>query len=189
MIRAIVLVGSLAIVAISVLALAGGDSEEGGAPPLEPPPETVDAVSALPSGWKVSDNRVIGVAVGVPPRWRGRTEKNQTLLRSPGSAAVVSVTADRTANALRADLADYALEVAAQIGGPDAKVAEAPRPALGYEAAAARSGKTEVIVVRRPELAAYPMLVARNPKVKAGELDAIVEVIVASLRGRPVSAG
>ena len=45
-----------------------------------------------------------------------------------------------------------------------------------------------MIVVRRPELAAYPMLVARNAKVKAGELDPIVDVIVASLRGRPVTA-
>ena len=42
--------------------------------------------------------------------------------------------------------------------------------------------------MRRPELAAYPVLVASGAKVKARELDPIVETIVASLRGRPANA-
>ena len=188
MIRALVLVGSLAIVAISVLAIVGGDTDEDDPPAIAPPPETVDAVPDLRPGWTVADNRTIGVAVGIPPEWRGKKPENQTLLSSPGNAAVVSITADRTANALQADLEDYALEVAAQIGGADAAVAKTPKPGLGYEAAGARSGDTEVIVVRRPELAAYPMLVASAAGVKASELDPIVAEIVASLRGRPVTA-
>ena len=179
--------GSLAIVAISVLALLG-DEDDGDAPQLKPPPETVDPLPALPAGWTVEDNREIGVAVGVPPRWTGRTPKNQTLLRSPGNSAVVSITADRTSGALAADLEGYALDVASQIAGADAASARTPEPGLGYEAAAARSGDTEVIVVRRPELAAYPMLVASAAGVKPRELDPIVETIVASLRGRPVAS-
>jgi hypothetical protein len=101
---------------------------------------------------------------------------------------VVSVTADRTPDAVEAALEDYALEIASGLGGGEAAEADAPEPGLGYEAAAATAGATEVIVVRRPELAAYPMLVARGAKVKAGQLDPIVETIVASLRGRPVAS-
>ncbi len=61
-------------------------------------------------------------------------------------------------------------------------------PGSGTRLPPPRPVATEVIVVRRPELAAYPMLVARNAKVKAGQLDPIVETIVASVRGRPVTA-
>ena len=81
---------------------------------------------------------------------------------------VVSVSADRTPDAVDAGLEDYALEIAEGLDGGEATGARAPRPAVGYEAAAATSGDTEVIVVRRPELVAYPMLVAKNAKVKAG---------------------
>ncbi len=187
--RFLVLAGALAIVAISVLALLGDGDDEGGQPALEPPPETVDPRPDLPPGWTYHVNRSIGAGVGVPPAWTARTRPVQTILRSPRSSAVVSVTADRSADALGANLEDYAVEVAEQIVGAATAVAKSPEPGLGYEAASARSGDTEVIVIRRPELAAYPVLVASSPRVKAGELDPIVAQIVASLRGRPAASG
>ena len=187
--RVAVLIGALAIVVISVLALVGIDSDEDDSAVLAPPPETADPLPELPPGWRAEENDAIGVALGVPPAWTSKSGKVQTILRSPGSSAVVSVTADRSPDVLGADLDDYALEVAAQIEGADAAKAKAPKPGLGYEAAAARSAATEVIVVRRPELAAYPVLVASGAKVKARELDPIVAEIVASLRGRPANAG
>jgi len=185
--RALVLVGSLAIVAISVLAILGDGDENGDQPELAPPPETADPLPKLPDGWTAVENDAIGVGLGAPPGWSSKASAADTTLRSPGSAVVVSVSANRTADAIDAELEDYALEIAAGLEGGEAQASDAPDPGLGYEAAAATAGATEVIVVRRPELAAYPMLVAANAKVKAGELDPIVARIVGSLRGRPVT--
>lgn len=185
--RIVVLVGSLAVVAISLLAILSG-SDDTSDPPVPPPPETADSLPKLPPGWTSSENDAIGVDLGVPPRWSSKPAASKTTLRSPGSAVVLSVTADRSADAINADLDAYALEIASGLDRGEAEGADPPSPGLGYEAAAATAGRTDVIVVRRTELAAYPMLVARNPKVKPAELDPLVDGIVASLRGRPVAS-
>ena len=114
----------------------------------------------------------------------------------------LSVTADRTGEALHADLTDYALQIAEDLQGEtvvsiDPNSIEQPEGGPGYEVAsvttnAAREGDgagrtLQVVVVRRPELAAYPMLIASGDNVDPAELRPIVNEIVASLRGRPVS--
>lgn len=201
-----VLGGAIAIVAISVAALIGvGASDDDEAAPLAPPPETADPLPPLPAGWTTSENDSIGVAVGVPPGWSNKVATEKTTLRSPGSTVVVSVTADRSGAALEAALNDYALRTAADLqdedGGGVVNIGsvdtDPPGVGPGYEVAsvtanATRTGEAaertlQVVVVRRPELAAYPMLIASGPNVDPGELRPIVDEVVASLRGRPVS--
>ncbi|CAN5563640.1 hypothetical protein BH20ACT15_BH20ACT15_04510 [soil metagenome] len=140
--RVAVLIGALAIVAISVLALVGTNGDEDDPPRLAPPPETADPLPNLPPGWKISTNKAIGVAVGVPPAWSSRTAVSKTILRSPESAVVVSITADRSNGAVDADLDGYALGIAGGLGRDEATATNAPKPGLGYEAGAARAGRT-----------------------------------------------
>lgn len=203
MARVAVLGGAIAIVAISVAALIGvGPSDDDEAAPLAPPPETADPLPQLPAGWTASENDAIGVAVGVPPGWTSKSTDAKTTLRSPGSTVVVSVTADRSGEALQADLTDYALRIAEDLQGEtavsiDPNDTEQPGGGPGYEVASVTANATrtgggaertlQVVVVRRPELAAYPMLIASGPNVDPAELRPIVNEIVASLRGRPVS--
>ncbi len=198
-----VLGGAIAIVAISVAALIGvGVSDDDQAAPLAPPPETEDPLPQLPAEWTASENDLIGVAVGVPPGWTSKATASKTTLRSPGSTVVVSVTADRSGEALEADLTDYALRIAEDLQGEsvvsiDPNDTDQPGGGPGYEVASVTANATrggagaertlQVVVVRRPELAAYPMLVASGPNVDPAELRPIVNEIVASLRGRPVS--
>ena len=203
MARVAVLAGAIAIVAISVAALIGvGASDDDDSAPLAPPPETADPLPRLPNGWTASENDSIGVAVGLPPGWSEKVAGDKTTLRAPGSTVVVSVTADRSGEALHADLTDYALRIAEDLQGEtvvsiDPNSIEQPEGGPGYEVASVTANATregdgagrtlQVVVVRRPELAAYPMLIASGDNVDPAELRPIVNEIVASLRGRPVS--
>ena len=83
----------------------------------------------MPPGWKSIENEAIGVGVGVPPSWSSKAAAANTTLRSPGGAVVVSVSADRTPDAVNAPLEDYALEIAAGLDGGKAAGAKAPTPA------------------------------------------------------------
>lgn len=183
------------VVAISLLALLADSGEEDEQPRLAPPPETADPVPDLPRGWTVGRNGALGVAFGVPPGWTSANSNLETSISSPRRkgdrpAVVISISADRSRDAIEIDLEDYALEVAKSLG--EAEPRETPEPGPGYEAAAAQSrtgNRSQVIIVRRPELAAYPMLISRAKGVKDSALEPFVEEIVASLRGRPVSSG
>jgi hypothetical protein len=164
-VRAVIAAGAIAVTVLAALGIwqVSNDNVED-APPLAPPPETADPLPELPRGWSKAANGEAGFAVGVPPGWSVKTAAGRTTLKSPGSAAVVAITADRSEAAINTDLQGYAVSTAA--GNKDGQ---------GIEA----------IVVRRPELAAYPVLVVSGPGVKAAELEPIVNRIVSTLRGRP----
>ena len=202
--RAVLTAAAVAIACLAGLGIwqLGEDDDDGGVQEtLAPPPETADPLPELPRGWTKTANDAGGFALGVPPGWSAKAAGAKTTLKSPGSGAVVSVTADRTNEALEAQLDAYATGIAERLADGEAPAAtEIPKTlGPGYEAAAVtvppapakggRQHRLEVIVVRRPELAAYPILVASNPAVKPGELDPIVSKLVVSLRGRPVASG
>ncbi|MDP9189192.1 MAG: hypothetical protein M3O25_08080 [Actinomycetota bacterium] len=202
--RVAVLVGALAIVAISMLAIVGVDLGGDEAEPAAPR-ETADPVPQLPPGWSVATNEEIGVAVGVPPGWSNKVSPKQTTLRAPGSTVVVSVIADRSEDAIGADLSDYCQQIAEDLQEDEAAIkldpggTEEPKVGAGYEVASVKAslaptpsgagGQLQVFVVRRPELAAYPILLASGAGVRPAEVEPIVSEIVASLRGRPATAG
>jgi hypothetical protein len=114
---------------------------------------------------------------------------------------VVSVSADRTSDALELPLDDYAKQVAdglASQGFDQLQVAEPEPTDSAYEAVSVtatgiRTGsgvpqRLEVVIVRRPDLAAYPVLIASSTGAPPREL-ARAATSVSSLRGRPVEIG
>lgn len=199
----LIIAGIVLACVAGVWLLTGEDSEPGtatgeGTPPAgeaAPPAETPDPLPKLPRGWTSIANGAGGYAIGVPPGWSAKEAGAKTTLRSPGSAVVVSVTADRSDEALEAPLEDYASKIAASVeeaAAPSA-LADPPKPGPGYEAAGAEApgsaGRIEAIVVRRPRLAAYPVLIASGRGVRPAQLDPIVNRLIGSLRGRPVTLG
>ncbi|MGZ5310686.1 MAG: hypothetical protein ACXWZK_03050 [Solirubrobacterales bacterium] len=180
----------LAIAAVAVISLIQGEEEEGASVRVAPPPETADPLPELPRGWSAETNAAGGFALGVPPGWSAKSAGEQTTLRSPGSSVVARVTADRTEAAVNAGLDEYAEGLLEELGGPDEAEAETMSAPAGYERSTASGEgpggrRLDVFVVRRPELAAFPILVASDRAVKRAKLDPIVAELVGSLRGRP----
>ena len=186
--------------AVAVIELRSDD--ENSVEPPAPPPETSDPLPPLPRGWTETANGAGGFALGVPPGWSAKEVAAKTTLKAPGSVVVARITADRTDEALEAELADYATGIADRLAGGSIVTSVSPAPApgeAGYESAAVvidqvappqgRGQRLEVVVVRRPQLAAYPILIASDLGVKQGRLDPIVTKLVRSLRGRPVQLG
>lgn len=199
--RAVVLTAAVAIAGLAGFGIWQLGEDDGERQELAPPSEISDPVFGLPRGWLKTANAAGGFGLGVPPGWSAKVVGAKTTLKSPGSGVVVSITADRSGEAVGAGLEGYAVGIAERLAG-----GATPRPAgtpkmlgPGYEAAAVQvtqgaasaspGQRLEVVVVRRPELAAYPILVASGATVKRAQLDPIVNRLVASLRGRAVTAG
>lgn len=195
--RAVLIVAVIAVAGIAALVVWNEREEDKDGEPRElvAPPETAERLPPLPRGWTKSANAVLGFVLGAPPGWSAKATSARTTLKSPGSAAVVSVTADRSEQALQVGLAEYARGVAERLtgGAVAVEIEIAVLPASGYEVARTRPKRTgrerlQVLVVRRPELAAYPLLVASDRSAKPAVLAPLVAGIVRSLRGRPVAA-
>lgn len=195
--RVVIAIGAIAVTVLAGLGIwqIAGDDNDDEPVQLTPPPETADPLPALPRGWSKAANGTAGFAVGVPPGWSVKTVGGRTTFKSLGSSVVVAITADRSEEALAADLQEYALSVAEGLGvAAPMAVAEPPKAGgAGYESAAAEgvdgSKRVEAIVVRRPELAAYPIAVVSDAGVKPAELEPIVNRIVGTLRGQPPRGG
>jgi hypothetical protein len=196
MIAAAIAIAGLGGVAVWLLS----DDEDGsdGSEPA-PPAETADPIPRLPPGWTKSMNAAGGFALGVPPGWNDQRDGAKTTLRSPRSSVVAAVTADRSEDALDQDLDAYALGIAERLepGAEQRPLRPLPRSDdPDYETAGAvvidipagaggGAKRLEVIVVRRRDLAAYPLLIASDAAVKRAELDPLTAKLVRSLRGRP----
>ena len=189
--RAVVTSAGIAVAVLAALAVwqLGDDESADTAAQPPPPPETADPLPTLPRHWTPHVNEGGGFAVGVPPGWSVKDAAAQTTLRSPGSAVAVRITADRTNEALEADLGELAAAIAEAIepGGEPARLRPPAKLVAGYEAAGVRAAaRLEVFVVRRAGLAAYPVLVASGEGVGRRQLDPIVRRLIRSLRGRPI---
>jgi hypothetical protein len=176
----------------------GGDGDESPAPR---PPETTDPLPKLPAGWSSHVNGAGGFAIGVPPGWKVRAAAARTTLRAPGTVVVISVTGDRTADALELPLDEYATQVAEGLGTEgfeqlevgEAEPREGPYEAVSVTATGVRDEggqrqNFEVVIARRDELAAYPILIAGHLRAPPRYFSQ-ARASVASLRGRPVELG
>lgn len=194
--RSAALAATLIIAAsLAGVACGGGDDEPGtdGAEVVE----TGDPPAKLPRGWVTVVNADGGFTIGIPKDWRARNNGARATIRAPQSVVAVTITADRSDEAVDAPLGEFvssfAGEVAKRLGDP--KVSGVRQVRSPYEARTAQviaknpstgaRQRIDAVVVRREGIAAYPMLITRNlrtpPKVFRSELTRMI----ASLRGRP----
>jgi hypothetical protein len=184
-----------AIVAlVGLIGLAGcGDDEPAPAP--EHRKETVEKLPKLPPGWHRFVNRRAGFAIGRAPGWRAKRDGATTLLRSPDRLVAISISADRTGEAIEFPLGDYAREAAKALPGFHHLDVRRPHRvkahynSQGVEAKGRSKGGVRqnllFIAMRRDHLATYAVLIASNADRKTGFYENEALRIVRTLRGRP----
>ena len=169
--------------------------------------KTAERRAKLPKGWKTATNKAGGFTIGLPPGWSSRPTKGGqgSIVVAPDDLITLTVTADRTSGALALPLEEFATRTAEALGSDvvdeadrfeDLFVTEAApfKIGHGYEAAAVRASGTSprtgakelifVVVVRRPEDAAYVVISRENAKhSKLASRDDVKEII-RSLRGQ-----
>jgi hypothetical protein len=184
----------LAAAALAVVPVACGSDDP--ADEVEAPVERAQQVPKLPDGWKVERVDAGGYALGVPPGWRAQARDARAQLTSPDELVVVTVTPDRSNEAIEADLEELAQTTAVQYGEQFEKfeLGRSDRYDHAYDAFVVRAGgkhdgvgqEIEVIVLRRGELVTFTVIVQRNERFGTGAYAPTIERIVRSIRSRPV---
>jgi hypothetical protein len=183
-------------VGITVLAGCGGGDGGSGSPATPRPAETTEPPAKPPRGWQKYISPVAGFSVSVPPAWTVAPSGGSTLLRSPDKVVAISITADRTDEALNTPLESYATETLKNLDGFTGLTPTGVRPYKAQYPAAiatadgklASSGvkqRLTLVVLRREGIAAYPVLASRNAGVRSPFVKQI-DAVIHSLRGRPV---
>lgn len=185
--------------ALLALLISACGSEEGD----EPTPdrvETAHQVPKLPEGWTVKRNAAAGFAIGVAPGWQARNDGISMTLRSPDRLVAATVVADRSDEAVEAELDELAETTITAIGGiRDLEPGETRRFGHRYEAVAIEAGgvggKRDVkqdillVVLRRETLATFTVLVASNADEDTSAYEDDLRRMIRSLRSRPVGGG
>jgi hypothetical protein len=190
----------LAILALAVaLAAVGCGEDEAEAPPEVPrKPETVDKLPKLPRGFEEEISRVNGLAFGRPPGWKVSERRTATLLRAPDELVVMSLSADRTDEAVGAEPRELAVRTFQVLEGykgdldpSEPKPFKHPYEAFevrgeGVAAATGVPQRLRVIVLKREGMTVVTAVIAENAREKAPfEVDQALEV-VGTVRTRPV---
>jgi hypothetical protein len=159
--------------------------------------ETPQALPKLPPGWRPVVNTSEGFAFGLPRGWQAReTHSGTSLLRTPDHRIAVSISADRTDQALRQPLGDYATGAATSLGGLRRIKVLGTNPirnrysAVEVRASGLGSGgikeRALLVALRRDHLVTFVIASLRRADVPDAIYGAQVTRIVKTLRSRPV---
>lgn len=187
----------LCLLAAALLGACGSDDPEP-APRAGRTVETAHELPKLPRGWTPYANAAAGFALGRPPGWAVQGEGIVARLTAPDELVAMTLSADRTSEALALEPGDYATQTLAALEGyerPLEPSAARPFPHR-YEAAqthasgvAAGSGVRQdvrVVVIRRAGLATVTAVMAANAKrAPAAEVADALQAL-RTLRTRPV---
>lgn len=192
--------GTLAALAALTLAACGGGDD--GAEP-EPEPRPVEVAHKLPKlkrGWEPHLNRRAGIAIGEPPGWTTRDRGTTTVLRSPDKLIAITITADRTDDALDIPLEQFAARTFAALPGFEGELqpSEPRRFKARYPAAqvqgrgtAADTGvrqRLRVVVMRRKGIVTVVAVIAENARRADKVFSRNAVEAVQTIRTRPVGA-
>src|SRR5688572_29687175 len=169
----------LAILVVLGVLAAGCGSDEEGVVPVERKEETADKLPPLPRGYEEYVNREGGLAFGRPPGWSAKAKGATTLLTAPDGLVSVTITVDRTSDALGVEPEDFAVETIKLVPGFE-KALDSGRAAPfkhAYEGAVARAEGVRqqdglrqivrVVVLERKGVAVVTALIAENAEENA----------------------
>jgi hypothetical protein len=159
--------------------------------------ETPQALPTLPPGWRPVANQSEGFAFGLPPGWQAReTPSGTSVLRTVDRRIAVSISADRTDQALNQPLGDYATGAAKSLGGLSGiKILGTRALRDRYSAVEVRASgfgkggiKEQAVLVglRRDHLATFVVASLRRADVPGVLYGAQVARIVKTLRSQPI---
>jgi hypothetical protein len=92
--------GALAALTLVLALAACGSDEEVQPPEVQRQAETVDDLPKLPRGFEPHISRINGLALGRPPGWKATRKGVATFLIAPDKLVVMSLSADRSDEAL-----------------------------------------------------------------------------------------
>jgi hypothetical protein len=189
-----------------VLAAAGCGEREEPEPTTTTPVEQAEKVPKLPDRWKVLRVPDQGFALGQPPGWhKGRqclakktSPGTTTVLCSPDRLLTLSISADRSAEALEITPEEFAARVMARLSENYQKPLDPGKPkpfkahydgaqvnATGKAAKGIRED-VRVIVMRRDDVAVFTAVIAKHASKATGTHTKFAERALKSLRSRPV---
>ena len=191
------------IAAVLAVVGCGGDDDEKQPPPPTERVETVDKLPKLPDRWKRYENRRGGFVVGLPPGWKAsdRDRGPVSLIRSYDRLVAISISPDRTDEALGIDIDQFAARATAALPGLEGAAQPSdPRPykhryeavQSTLEAKEADSGvkqRVSLIVIRRDHVVTFTAVIAANADRRARPSERLARKVVATLRSRPPSSG
>jgi hypothetical protein len=206
------------LIALAALALAlaacsdtdadtGANGADGEAATTAEVAEKADPPAKLPRGWDREVNEQAGFSIGIPSGWSVRpSESGQgNIITAPDELIVLTVTADRTAGALRLPLDEFATRTAeafdSEVVGEkqrfeNLRITRAVPFKDVYDAVAVRAiGRSRdsdirerlfVVVLRQEGQAAYVVISRENAETESKVVSREdVSEIIRSLRGRP----
>jgi hypothetical protein len=164
--------------------------------------ETAQRLPKLPPGWRAHRDAKVGYAIGLPPRWKARSQRRSVLIRSPDHLVAVTLAADRARSVFETPPERFAAQA---LGGlPGFKVPLNPgraRPfngtplravqasASGSQARGLKENAT-LVVVRRDHVVNYTVAVVANAQQAGASLDRAVALrMIQTLRDKPVKGG
>jgi len=178
----------------------GGCGSDSASDPAPRPAETFDELPPL-AGWKPHVNSSAGFAFGLPPGWEARNRGTATGVTSLDQLAVVTISADRTREALELPLEEFASRTLAARPGYERALSpnepqgfEHPYAGVAVEAEGVAKGtgvaqRVEVVVLRRSKLVTLTAVIAVNASPAGAPSAVIAERMVATLRSRPIGGG
>jgi hypothetical protein len=172
--------------------------------------EKAEKVPDLPDGWTVLSDPVQGFRLGAPPGWKdgrdclleGASPGDVTVLCSPDKLVTLSITADRSADGLTLDPADFAQQTLDQLAaegfrGPldarepkpfDARYRGASVTAKGTSTSGVRENVT-VVTMRRDGVATFAAVIAANADRPTDPAVELAEEALRTLRSQPLGGG
>jgi hypothetical protein len=191
---------ALTALALGIAACGDDDSDEPAPPPPTPPTETRHRVPDLPGGWKVHSNRAGGFALGAPPGWKAKDQGMSTSVRSFDHLVAVSISPDRSPEALEIPLEEFATRALSALPGFEGELDPGPpRRFRGrYEGVEVRAAGTaaetgvrehvRLVVLRRDAIVTFTVVLAASTRPSARASNRLAERMLRTLRSRPVGA-
>jgi hypothetical protein len=189
----------LAVIALALALAACGSDDEPQAPEVQREVETVEDLPKLPRGYERHISRTNGLALGRPPGWKANEKGVATFLTAPDELVVMSLSADRSDEAISTDPGTLAAQTFSALRGYEGELDPSdPAPfkhrydasrveGRGVSADTGVRQNLSVIVLVREGSTAVTAVVAENAEEKApAEVRQALESL-RTLRTRPVS--
>ncbi len=184
----------------AVLALVAGcgSDDPPPQPDVERKPEAVQELPELPPGFAPYVSRVNGLALGRPPGWKATDEGVLTLLTAPDQLVAMSLSVDRSDEALAGDPEVLVVQTFSALQGYEGELDPSePRPfkhrydafevrGEGVSAATGVRQRLRVVVLKREGAAVVTAVIAENAKDRAPrEVEQALDSLQ-TVRTRPV---
>ena len=190
--------GALAALTLVLALAACGSDEEVQPPEVQRQAETVDDLPKLPRGFEPHISRINGLALGRPPGWKATRKGVATFLIAPDKLVVMSLSADRSDEALAGDPETLAVRTFGALEGYEGVLDPSEPTPFKHEydayevegqGVSVKTGVRQnlrVIVLERAGATVVTAVIAENAKEKApAEVRQALESL-RTLRTRPV---